>query len=89
MKKYDACDLSDLLKKEYRKEFNVPYLIMQDQRRVEMTVHNQQADQSLLDEFKQKGDEIGNIDETFESLVNDLCFRGKIDEGEYLLCFDD
>jgi hypothetical protein len=61
---------------------------MQDQRRIEVYVCSDKADESVLDEFKREAD-IKDPEEIFEILVCDLCFRGKLQEGEHLVYFND
>jgi hypothetical protein len=40
-------------------------------------------------ELQAKGEEMDNVRDIFEDLLNDLCFRGKLKAGDYLIKFDD
>jgi len=89
MIEYDACDLSRLIERVYKKEFNVPYLIMQDQRKITMTVDDEDVDPALVELFREAGDEVEDIEAVFQQLLNDLCNKGHLEPGEYLIRFDD
>lgn len=90
MIKYDACELSDLIERVYGVEFNVPYLIMMEQKLIERTVHRElyEGQEDLVKEFKQ-GLEPDSWEQTFEALLNDLCIKKKLKKGNYLIEFDD
>ena len=85
---YDACDLSDLIEKEYGHEFNVPYFVMEDQKIIERTAECVQGGKSIIDRFTVTGD-FDDPDNLLNCLLNDLCFKGKLVAGEYLIQFDD
>jgi len=94
MRKYNACDLSRILKINYGRDFNVPYLIMQDKRKIERTIEPlYEGQQELIDDWKAGKIPI-NYEETFQALLNGLCLdkhqqRGQFKQGDYLFCFED
>lgn len=91
MIRYNACDLSRLIKKTYKREFSVPSMIMEDQKRVEASANKDCVeDKTLINNFFEgQRIEYRVVHQLFEDLMNDLCDRGLLEEGEYLLCFDD
>lgn len=91
MIKYNACRLSNLIEETYGHEFNVPYMIMMDQRLIKTYVDNVAVeDRSLIEDFVKRGcDSCNNAEELFQDLLDDLCHKGLLEEGEYLIKFDD
>tara|TARA_Y100000034_G_scaffold117125_1_gene156258 strand:- start:450 stop:740 length:291 start_codon:yes stop_codon:yes gene_type:complete len=90
---YSACDLSQLIEDTYGKELNIPYEIMEDQKLYEVhgvCVMENSDDQDWVDdqihEWKNGG--CANS-EQLEAIMSDLCAKGLLKEGDYLLEFDD
>jgi hypothetical protein len=87
--RYDACNLSRLFEEVYGVDFNIPYMIMQDDNMIEESVSSEKLDDAIVAELQAKGEEMDNVRDIFEDLLNDLCFRGKLKAGDYLIKFDD
>ena len=89
----NACDISRMIEDTYGKEFNIPYCIMEgdrylkvigicvmegeDQIEVEKQIHSWQNTNGCGDQ------------EDLEAIMSDLCAKGKLEAGDYLLEFDD
>jgi hypothetical protein len=87
----DACEISHLIEEEYGfEEFNIPYAIMEGRNMIEVGIISQQIDPNLILEFNEKGYSVAcGMTNMMESLLNDLCFQGKLEAGNYILEFDD
>lgn len=94
----DACDLSDLIEQTYGREYNVAYSYMQDQRKVTMYgIGKSDAEGSArVSYWAATGQETMPTDapntsypDIIEYIMDDLCSKGLLEEGDYLLEFDD
>ena len=96
----DACDLGDLIAQEYgvdEDSCNIPYFIMEDARKIEMDASGLSGDEAQDAECQKDYDEAvaefkggKQLDrELLELLMCDLCCKGKIPAGNYILSFDD
>ncbi len=97
----DACELDRLVKDTFGLEFNTPYNIMIDQRKITIFVDKATKEQKeLVDKFIAGGpnafeetvkaaETVEATEEVFLSIVNTLCSKKKLKAGEYILCFDD
>lgn len=89
MIKADACKLSRLVEKHYKRELNIPY-IMEGQRKITLPVSPGETYSPLVTDF-----ETGKLPEEkfdlelVQEVLDDMCRRGIIKEGEYLISFDD
>ena len=85
----NVCDISRLLEKTYGREFNIPYAIMESDNMILVHVSKEAADQTTIEDFQKNGYQVEDLHATFECLLDDLCFKAKLEPGEYLMRFDD
>jgi len=87
--KYNACDLDRLIQANYGKKFEVPYF-MEGQRYMEVFGIGPEDDlQETIEAWQDLNrDHMGKL-EDLEALMCDLCSKGLLEEGDYLLEFDD
>jgi len=83
MENLDASDLSDLISQTYKIKINIPYQVMQDQRLMEISIFPEET--SITKEMIEGCYSVCDL----EVILNDLCFREHLKEGEYLMRFDD
>lgn len=96
LKRIDACDLSRLIEQVYGREFNVPAVILGGQRQqvvwIEAFAAAEDPDcRRELADFRQTGKITsgGLAFGLFETMLNDLCAKGKLEAGESVLEFSD
>lgn len=102
MKKLNACDLSDMIEQEFGFQFNIPHLVMEDQKLIEVSISSEKIDDQRLNELKAYMDHMEKslpwslytgpqiyLSWEMEALLDHLCFLKKLEEGEYLVAFDD
>jgi hypothetical protein len=87
-----SSEIDDLIEKEYGQKFNFAYHVMD--RSYECRVDAQEMEPELLAKFKKVGVELFNDWDLSqppleEQLLCDLCFRGRLIAGDYLIKFDD
>ena len=93
--KLDACDLYDLIEEVYGIKFNVAYYWLQDQRSMEVVgVCRDPAESDAWCRQKLEGAMTGekwdlSMPPLDEYILNDLCNKGKLEEGDYFIVFDD
>ncbi len=88
---YNACDLDRLIESTYGKKFEVPYF-MQDQK-----LYKVFGVCCVIDGFRDwVDDQIVQLEnsekrnlEMLEAIMSDLCTKGLLEAGDYLLEFDD
>tara|TARA_Y100000034_G_scaffold81854_2_gene98134 strand:+ start:997 stop:1242 length:246 start_codon:yes stop_codon:yes gene_type:complete len=80
------CGLDELIEQTYGKEIGVPYLM--EERLVQVDVSPIEDEDGLVTLFL-NGPEEEQTRLMVEALLNDLCFKGLLQEGEHLLSFDD
>lgn len=90
IKRIDACELDDLIKKHYGRKWGIPSY-MEGQRKMTANVDKglDEDMKILIQAFKDKKIPKWEEINTFESLLCGLCDQGELEEGEYLICFDD
>jgi len=90
----DACKLGNFLEKEYKVEINIPYSVMEGERRLEAACYKPLPDDPYLLQMSEMiakfvtNPSSLNLD-ILECLMSDQALKGNIPEGEYLLKFDD
>jgi hypothetical protein len=56
---------------------------------IETTIYSESIDPEKIKEFQEKGYNIGKLSQFLDELLNDLCFQGKLEAGDYIIKFDD
>ncbi len=98
--KIDACDLDRLIEQTYGKRFGIP-MWMEGQRLVEVSVSYSENEEEWVDKmltaWKQSPHDLYSWTDdptvgyppVIEIVLGDLCRQGLLEEGEYLVEFDD
>ena len=86
---YDAGRLSKLIREVFGQKFNVPYMIMEEDRKITKSISSQAMDPQAKADFQKLGENMPDVRDHFDAILDDLCFNGHLEEGDYLIEFDD